>query len=96
MKYTVVVKEITSSNGDFKRQRFNNVNKRIIRFLIKYQFSFTVGIIDNIVNKKTAKNYIEIYKKYIGFLISYADCKRNEEMNELLICKLTKNSKERK
>ena len=63
MKYTVVVKHIISTKGDHERWRYDNVNKRIINFLVKEQYNFSVGIINNIVNRPTAKNYIEIYTK---------------------------------
>jgi len=62
-RYTVVVKEITSSNGDYNRKRFNNVSPKIIDYLLKNKFSFKVGIADNTVNRKSAENYIEVYEK---------------------------------
>lgn len=92
MKYTVVVKDIISSNGDFVRQRFNNVSKKIIKFLLKYHFSFMVGIAKNVVNREEAKNYIEVYKKSTSF-VSDDESNRNFRLNVLLLDKLKKNSK---
>ena len=93
MKYTVVVKDIISSNGDFVRQRFNNVSKKIIKFLLKYHFSFMVGIAENVVNREEAKNYIEIYKKSTSFVSDDDEFERNYWLNILLLDKLKKYSK---
>lgn len=66
-KYTVVVKNITSSNGDYSRKRFNNVSPKIIKWLIKTKYNFKVGIIDGIINRPQAENYIEIFTKHEQF-----------------------------
>lgn len=68
MRYTVVVKRIISSNGDFERQRYNNVSKKIVKFLMKYNYSFSIGIYNFVVNCKTSQNYIEVYKKGDDYL----------------------------
>ena len=84
MKYTVVVKTIISSNGDFERTRWNNIPKRIIKFLLKYHFSFKVGIANNIVNIETAKNYIEVYTKDTFFSLNRTiDHKLRMKLNRL-------------
>lgn len=84
MKYTVVVKHFTSTNGNYSRRRYDNVPKRIIKFLLKYHFSFQVGIAKNTANMKTAEHYIEIYAKNTLFL------KKSNEENTSLNLKLYK------
>jgi len=81
-KYTVVVKEITSSNGDYNKRRFNNVSPKIIKYLLKNKFSFMVGIADNTVNRKSAENYIEVFEKNM-FGKSTEEILYNNPNNEL-------------
>lgn len=88
MKYTVVVKNITSSNGDYKRTRFNNVGKSIIKFLLKHNYSFMVGIANNTVNTESAKNYIEVFLKTEHTIIGREKAKDNIWTNYYLLKKL--------
>lgn len=86
MNYTVVVKEIYSSNGDYNRYRYNDVSQKIVKFLLKNGFSFTVGIFNNIVNGETSETYIEIFTKSVLGLTqkSYDNELANEKLFELL------------
>lgn len=87
-KYTVVVKEITSTDGKFNRKRFNNVKGSIIKFLVKHSFSFQVGIANHTVNMETAKNYIEVYLKSDFFIADDKKSNRNAVLNLKLMNKL--------
>lgn len=89
MRYTVVVKEVIGSNCSFKRvRRFNNVKGNIVRFLLKHNFCFKVGIANNIINEQTAKNYIEIYLKESHIIIGREKAIENAWLNYYLFKKL--------
>ena len=87
-KYTVVVKEIISTDGKFNRKRFNNVKGSIIKFLAKNSFSFQVGIANHTVNRKTAENYIEVYLKSDFFISDDKESNHNALLNLKLMNKL--------
>lgn len=88
MKYTVVVKEIIDGNGNFNKIRFNNVKSKIVKFLLKYNFSFMVSIADNTVNKESAKNYIEIFLKETHIIVGREKAIKNAWLNYNLLKKL--------
>ena len=88
MRYTVVVKEIIDSKGNYKRQRFNNVNKRIIKFLLKHNFSFMVAIANNVVNRESAYKYIEVFLKTDHAFVGRKKAKENAWLNYYLLKKL--------
>lgn len=94
MKYTVVVKEIIGKNGKHKRTRFNEVKKSIIKFLLKYNYCFKVGIYDYKVYRKSAENYIEIFlKKPFYYFSGEEELEKAKQLDCLLLKKLEKLSK---
>lgn len=85
MKYTVRIMSSKNTGHYEKSKRYNNVSKRILKFLIRNKFCFTTGInySRNTVYDRYAYNYIEVYLKPEHFL-DYGEIDYNKWCNNKL------------
>ena len=65
MKYSVRIMVPDNKGRYGKGKRYNYIPKKILKFLIRHEFCFTIGInySRNTVYDRYASNYVEVYLK---------------------------------